>query len=277
MDSIVDSFFPILDHIEVEAADMILTETQEAASPASSPRPSTSETTPRTSDSENSPLVEKTGVLQSPSLDEKGIQQKDGVSAATAVAKARFALPAPAPSMVIRHWKRSISRFILRILERLHPPMPVQTVNPTTANLRRMARTRHLVTTLGRVLSTKGELVGRLRKRLLTPGEHGIGQEDIELAIYMGDVQGLPTFSSSGGAELKLSIDHILSIAQSLSHYERVLSQSQQTYLQHLRTVVSRGRANQDMAVLILSIVTVGVLPLQMIMGTSPRSQTYRH
>ncbi|KAI0032743.1 hypothetical protein K488DRAFT_49194 [Vararia minispora EC-137] len=123
-------------------------------------------------------------------------------------------------------------------------------VNPTMTNLRRMARTRRLVTTLGRVLATKGEVVGRLKKRLLT-GEHGvIGQDDVEVAIYLGDVQ-----------------DHILSLQQSLAHYERVLSQSHQTYLQHLRAVVSRGRSNQDFSVMLLTIVSIGVLPCQVIIG----------
>jgi Mg2+ and Co2+ transporter CorA len=49
-----------------------------------------------------------------------------------------------------------------------------------------MARTRRLVTSLGRLLSTKAEVIAQIRKRLAS----GTKPEDAEVAMYMGDVQG---------------------------------------------------------------------------------------
>ena len=61
----------------------------------------------------------------------------------------------------------------------------------------------------------------------------------------------------------------------SLAHYERVLSQSHQTYLQQLRTIVSQGRGSQDKAILALSVVSIGVLPVQTLTGTFPSVPFY--
>ena len=63
--------------------------------------------------------------------------------------------------------------------------------------LQRMAATRRIVTSLGRLLATKDEVITQIRKRLqptaYDPKERGVGldmQDDREIAIYMGDVQG---------------------------------------------------------------------------------------
>ena len=61
--------------------------------------------------------------------------------------------------------------------------------------------------------------------------------------------------------------DHILSLQQSLGHYEHMLSQSHPTYLMNLRVTISRARASSDGAILILTIVSIGVLPLQILIG----------
>jgi magnesium transporter len=58
-----------------------------------------------------------------------------------------------------------------------------------------MARTRRLVTSLGRLLATKSEVVLQIRKRLLIAGRSRMGNEtskgdELDVAIYMGDVQG---------------------------------------------------------------------------------------
>jgi len=63
----------------------------------------------------------------------------------------------------------------------------------TTNTLLRMARARRLVTSLTRLLATKSEVVSQIRKRFLTGGRQTgspQGNQDIEIAIYMGDVQG---------------------------------------------------------------------------------------
>ena len=46
-----------------------------------------------------------------------------------------------------------------------------------------------------------------------------------------------------------------------------MLSQSHPTYLMNLRVTISRARASSDGAILILTIVSIGVLPLQILIG----------
>ncbi len=52
-----------------------------------------------------------------------------------------------------------------------------------------MARTRHLATSVARVLATKPEVVARIRKRLLA-SDGPDTSDDGEVATYIGDVQG---------------------------------------------------------------------------------------
>jgi magnesium transporter len=59
----------------------------------------------------------------------------------------------------------------------------------TQLTLRRMVRTRRLVTALGRLLGTKSDVVTQIRKRLMRSAQGDTG-EALEVAIYMGDVQG---------------------------------------------------------------------------------------
>lgn len=127
--------------------------------------------------------------------------------------------------------------------------------DPTAVTLRRMARTRRLVTSLTRLLATKSEVVAQIQKRLLTSGRSGLGNgagkdDDIEVAIYMGDVQ-----------------DHILTLQHSLVHYERMLSQSHPTYLNQLRVSVSATKSGTDKGIMILTMVSMVVLCSQTIIG----------
>jgi magnesium transporter len=105
--------------------------------------------------------------------------------------------------------------------------------------LRRMAITRRLVTTLGRLLSAKLEVIAQIRKRLDGQGE---------VAIYLGDVQ-----------------DHIISLNQSLIHYERMLSHSHPTYVTHLRLSLSEAKGGLDRGLLLLTLVSLLVLCNQVI------------
>jgi len=75
----------------------------------------------------------------------------------------------------------------------------------TAITLRRLAKTRRLVTSLTRLLATKSEIIAQIRKRLLTSNHTGIGfgesaAEDIDVAIYLGDVQGM-SFDHPNGKE----------------------------------------------------------------------------
>jgi magnesium transporter len=208
LDSIVDSFFPILSHIEVEAAFSVFTEQDGSDGPMPTPRPSPPPSLPpgtllrhskeekEKSASPDSKTPVNSMEMEKPpfsfALDEKLSNSKDTASIKTK-STLRFVVPTQTPGALFRRWKR----FILRQLEwpwkRTSDRSSTQQVqiNPTTLKLRRMARTRRLVTTLGRVLSSKAEVVARLRKRLLTPSEKEIvSKDEVEVAIYMGDIQG---------------------------------------------------------------------------------------
>ncbi len=51
-----------------------------------------------------------------------------------------------------------------------------------------MAKARRLVTSLTRLLASKADVVLQIRKRLLSGNDKKV--EDVEIAIYMGDIQG---------------------------------------------------------------------------------------
>ncbi|KNZ77430.1 Putative metal ion transporter C17A12.14 [Termitomyces sp. J132] len=122
-------------------------------------------------------------------------------------------------------------------------------LSPTQMTLRRMARTRRLITSLTRLLATKSEVVAQIRKRLLTV--NGTRRDDnLDVAIYMGDVQ-----------------DHILTLQHSLVDYERILSQSHPTYLSQLRTGVALTKRSTDKSILYLTVVNLAVPCVQPLIG----------
>lgn len=111
-------------------------------------------------------------------------------------AQTRFSFPRPTPSLILRRLKRAIQSLSVSISLTITTTIQRTPVNSTTMTLRRMARTRRLVTSLTRLLATKSEVVAQIRKRLLMAGHSGLGNgagkdDDIEVAIYMGDVQGM--------------------------------------------------------------------------------------
>ncbi|KAG1757622.1 hypothetical protein EDB19DRAFT_1901130 [Suillus lakei] len=123
----------------------------------------------------------------------------------------------------------------------------------TTNTLLRMARARRLVTSLARLLATKSEVISQIRKRFLIGGRQTAsprGNDDLEIAIYMGDVQ-----------------DHILTLQQSLHHYEHMLSDSHPAYLTQLRSGLAKTKEYTDKAILTVSLVSIGVLCIQLPIG----------
>lgn len=62
-------------------------------------------------------------------------------------------------------------------------------------------------------------------------------------------------------------IDHILTLQQSLAHYERMLSQLHPTYLTHLRLSASKSKAGSDKAILYLTVISMAVLCIQAVIG----------
>jgi magnesium transporter len=63
--------------------------------------------------------------------------------------------------------------------------------------------------------------------------------------------------------------DHLLTLQQSLAHYERMLSQSHPTYIQNLNVDFLQARANGDHAAFALAVVTMMMLPPLVPIGMS--------
>jgi magnesium transporter len=63
-------------------------------------------------------------------------------------------------------------------------------------------------------------------------------------------------------------VDHILTLQQSLAHYELMLSESHPMYLQNLNFDLLRARAKGDYAMFVLALVTVMVVPPSVFIGT---------
>ncbi|KAE9408147.1 hypothetical protein BT96DRAFT_962830 [Gymnopus androsaceus JB14] len=226
LDSIVDSFFPFSDEIEKEvmAIEQLVYSTDKRLDSEMS---MTAAVHPPQSEKERLPVLSEKNMLK---FEE------------TFTARTRFALSRPPLRLLYRRFLRYIRT--LRIRWRPSPS--------TMITLRRMATTRRLVTSLARLLAAKSEVVTQLRKRLLSESGNGKAgsSEEIEVAMYMGDVQ-----------------DHILTLQHSLDHYERMLSQSHPTYLQQLRTDVSLAKSGADKALVYLSVVSMGVVCLQTVIG----------
>ena len=63
-------------------------------------------------------------------------------------------------------------------------------------------------------------------------------------------------------------VDHILTLQQSLAHYERMLSESHPMYLQNLHIDLLRARAKGDYEMFVLALVSVIVVPPSVVIGT---------
>lgn len=64
-------------------------------------------------------------------------------------------------------------------------------------------------------------------------------------------------------------VDHIITLQQSLAHYERMLSQSHPTFLSQLRFSVDRAKSDSDKAITFLTVVSLGVVCVQTLIGRS--------
>jgi magnesium transporter len=131
-------------------------------------------------------------------VDEKSQPHSDTVD----VVRTRFSLPRPTIPLFFRRLKRAILSISISMPFSISLEVNKTTANSTASTLYRMARTRKLVTSLTRLLATKSEVVTQIRKRLLTTGQSGLGNgagkdDDIEVAIYMGDVQGMAFYLRS--------------------------------------------------------------------------------
>jgi magnesium transporter len=205
----------------------------------------------------------------STSADEKQLSVRDVASVKTA--KTQFSLPRLTFGLMWRRVRRAFFHFIGLCLRRKSRNVNIKpSVTRASIGLHRMARARRLVTSVARVLATKPEVVAGIRKRLLVLDGLAVS-DDAEVAIYFGDVQGQlkkknAVYSIRTDCR---AADHILALQQSLTHCERVLSESHPTYLQILRVDFLRARVTTDYAAFILGIVAVVVLPPQVLCGMS--------
>lgn len=257
LDSIVDSFFPFLEEIEKEVLAI-----EDIVSMAAHGDSSFDKIFPVV----QTPMAAPTSSFEHT---EKGLSMnlmEKPVTLNIDPPRTRFSPPRLTLSLAIRRFRRTIDRSWRYFSPPPDDPLPSATHN----TLRRMARTRRLVTTLARLLATKSEVVAQIRKRLLTSGKSGLNgsawNEDLDVAIYMGDVQGMWTIFRIVG-NLKGSTDHILTLQLALAHYERMLSQSHPTYLSQLRAGVAVTKIGTDKAIIYLTVVGVAVLCVQTLIG----------
>lgn len=118
-------------------------------------------------------------------VDEK---HADVVSIKTATTQ--FSLAKLTCGLMLQRWWRSISRFVCFCM-RNKPRKFKRRFTQASFDLRGMARTRQLATSVARVLATKPEVVAGIRKRLLASDGLDVN-DDVEVAMYFGDVQGEP-------------------------------------------------------------------------------------
>lgn len=181
LDSVVDSFFPFLEDIEKEASaiDHIVYSGETDLSMPSGPpvelvRSITSDFIPFLKQQE-SPLSQRTLIKEKYSPAEKLRNSY----------RPHFASPRLNIRLFFRRAKRRVTNAWTLLWAR-----PETAPSGTQLTLRRMARTRKLVTVLGRLLATKSDVVMQIQKRLARAAAEGHSTEEFEVAIYMGDVQG---------------------------------------------------------------------------------------
>lgn len=224
MDSIVDAFFPILKEIQKEV--LLIEDFVSRLDDNNGDEEDDSSFDPSASRTEVTVPKNATLVNQETKTEEKGNTHHyaDSKSEEKKERKGSFNLRKKA----IELWKS------------IHPSKRTNSTMSRDVNrLRRMTITRRLVTTLGRLLSAKLEVIAQIRKRVDGQGE---------VAIYLGDVQ-----------------DHIISLNQSLIHYERMLSHSHPAYLTHLRFSLSEAKGGLDKALMLLTMLSLLVLCSQLV------------
>jgi magnesium transporter len=192
LDSIVDAFFPVLTEIEKEVMyiDRLVYIDEEEEDSASTLNDQGQSSTASSSTVKSDLGAELT---KSKSPDEKPTPERVNTLDDNLSIRPHFKRPRPTVRLLFRRARRSVAR----VWNRLWEKKPEVRINPRTLTLRRMAKTRKLVTLLGRLLASKADVVTQIRKRLLQQsgqaslGNGGTKGEELEVAIYMGDVQGI--------------------------------------------------------------------------------------
>ncbi|TDL28630.1 hypothetical protein BD410DRAFT_893604 [Rickenella mellea] len=259
LDSIVDSFFPVLNGVENEIEELDALVLEHAGRPLASAGLTQKQYSSPTEAVVLEVSVEK---AEKHALASGTHNEKSGEPASkehllsSSLPRARFSLPSAVlmPSFSLRRLRHSVRRRIYGPSTGHNVDTP-KSPSPTYQALVRMAATRRIVTSLSRLLATKGEVVMQMRKRLHMIGSNGGGlnissSEIHEVDYHLSDVQ-----------------DHIFTLQQSLAYYDRMLGHSQPAYLSQLRVSLSQAKAGMDGALFLLSVISVTIVCIQLTVG----------
>ncbi|KAG5649900.1 hypothetical protein H0H81_001561 [Sphagnurus paluster] len=265
LDSIVDSFFPLLDDITREVTaiqDLVLT---------SGRLPGALNT--------DLPIVPPHR-LQEPvekrvaSMMINSLEIEKGSTLSVTRVKPRFTAPHLTFALVLRR----VRKFFHKGWDLVKIKSPARQPSSARNTLLRMARTRKLVVSLARLLATKSEVITQIRKRLLASNNSTIGSGarhngngDLDIAIYMTNVQGVRNRLLIKPHISQYSLDHILMLQHSLAHCDHILSSSHPIYLSHLRAAVVSTKSQIDKMIMYVSVVSVGVICVQTLVGATVR------
>lgn len=252
MDSIVDAFMPLINsfEVEVESVDDLV------SGMANEFRDVGPHTLPETVTLSAPQWLERLSDKWTPPL----FTIDDDVGEKTTTSKRlsgayftniRFAVSAS------KRWCRRAMLASLTYLVRILKLERRRKLSSRMQTLLKMSRTRRIIILLARLLGPKSEILGHLRKRFMNG----------ELAAQLSDVQGLDKTSLSTLFHLTACPDHIFTMQHSLAYYERVLSHAHPAYLSFLSVSLSQAKSGSDEAILLLSVVSIGTVCLQFIIG----------
>lgn len=193
MDSVVDSFFPLLEQVEKEMFTLeIVMFSEEESIPS---RPSVQEEKPPKAEQATS---SDTVVSQSGSSDNEKKTCSPDLAAEKvsmdqqSILHTQFAIPRRHLFSLRRI--KAILRNLGTLISRKAKVKTAKAGGVSHSTVHRVARVRRLVTSLSRILATKSEVVAQVKKRLLMTGESGLATgttDDHQVFVYLGDVQGM--------------------------------------------------------------------------------------
>lgn len=178
LDSVVDSFFPILKEIknDVAAIETILFGNEELTETSFS------------GGSGGFDAERSTGTVTGKEVENSPSFSQIEKAEATPEVGPRFSMPRLTMPLAFRHLKRR-AKYFLQGAFSTSKSRNTSVRTATSIAFRRMARMRRLVTSLTRLLASKSEIVSQIRKRYLNNGKV-VRNEGVEIAMYMGDIQG---------------------------------------------------------------------------------------
>ena len=176
LDSVVDSFFPFLKEIEqqVLAVEALVFASNDVSHPSSM-----------------NTLVDLNHIPMDDLCDSKVEKLPDTLLNEMELTASSWTPRCSLPRFTQPLFRR-LKRNLQNLLKTRATTREVRKQATTTNTLLCMARARRLVTSLTRLLATKSEVVSQIRKRFLIGGQYTASPQgvDVEIAIYMGDVQG---------------------------------------------------------------------------------------